>query len=162
MTDLSSFDTTKLADDGAVMVLCDPIDGRELTDEESGEAVTLTLIGQDAKEYQREVHKATNKRLNKRVTKGRIKLSAEEIEGDSLELLIKCTKSWAHITVDGESLEFAQKNVRMLYERFPWIREQVDEFTTDRSNFLGNSSTNSSTSPSVSSKSKGQVAAVQQ
>ncbi len=158
MTDLSSFDTTKLADEGAVMELCDPIDGRRLIDEKSGDPVTITLIGQDAKQYQREVHKATNKRLNKRITKGRIKLSAEEIEGDSLDLLIKCTKSWTYINVDGEMLEFSQKNVRMLYERFPWIKEQVDEFTTDRSNFLGNSSTNSSTSPSESSKSSDQVA----
>lgn len=151
--DLSSLDTSAQASKGATLELRDPMTDSVLRDEDSGEAVTLTLIGSDAKSYQQAAHKSLNRRLNKKITKaGRLKLSAEELEDDAFALLLISTTGWSHVIVDGNELQFSEINARMVYERFPWIREQADEFINDRMNFLGNSSTASTSMPKSSSR----------
>lgn len=138
--DLSSLDTTVAAEEGAELQLRNPVDDSVLRDEKTQDPVSITLVGTDAKEYMKITHAIQNRRLGKRLGKGgRAKLTAEELEADGLELLVASTKSWKHIVVDGQELPCNEKNVRMLYQRFPWIKEQVDEFIADRSNFLGES-----------------------
>jgi hypothetical protein len=60
----------------------------------------------------------------------------EEIEANGLELLAKCTKSWIGVVIDSKEIEFSYDNVLMIYERFPWIKEQVDQAIGDRANFI--------------------------
>ena len=136
--DLSSLDTVSASAEGACLELRNPVNDAVLRDEKSGEPVTITLVGTDSKDYMKITHEIQNRRLGKRLGKGgRMKTTAEEIEADALELLVASTKSWKHIVVDGAELSFSQANARMLFQRFPWIKEQVDEFIADRSNFLG-------------------------
>jgi hypothetical protein len=40
------------------------------------------------------------------------------------------------ITMDKKELEFSVDNAIALYERFPWIKEQVDIAIGDRANFI--------------------------
>lgn len=136
--DLSSLDSTVAAEEGAELQLRSPVDDSILRDEKTKDPVTITLFGTDSKEYMKVTHSIQNRRLGKRLGKGgRAKLTAEEFEVEALELLVASTKAWKHIVVDGQELDCSEKNVRMVYQRFPWIREQVDEFIADRSNFLG-------------------------
>ena len=60
----------------------------------------------------------------------------EEVEQDGLELLAKCTRSWSGVVIDGKDVEFSHSNALMVYERFPWIKEQVDTAIGDRANFI--------------------------
>jgi hypothetical protein len=136
--DLSKLDTTVAAEEGAELQLRNPIDDSVLRDEKSGDPVVIMVVGTDSKEYMRVTHAIQNRRLGKRLGKGsRPKMTAEELEADALELLVASTKGWKHIVVDGAELAYSEKNVRTLYQRFPWIKEQVDEFIADRTNFLG-------------------------
>ena len=136
--DLSSLDTVSASAEGASLELRNPVSDAVLRDEKSGEPVTITLVGTDSRDYMKITHDIQNRRLGKRLGKGgRLKTTAEEIDADALELLVASTKSWQHIIVDGAELSFSAANARMLYTRFPWIKEQVDEFIADRSNFLG-------------------------
>lgn len=137
--DLTQLDTTKKSNDGAQLQLRSPRDGEVLIDESTGSPVSITLLGPDSKRYLDASHEATNRRLTKRLRSARAKITAEEVAGDQLELLVACTTGWSGIQVDGAYLKFSEDEARKLYKRFPWIRDQAQEFIDERSNFLGES-----------------------
>jgi hypothetical protein len=112
--DLSQFNTQEKSEKGAKLHLAGP-DGTLLYDEES------------------------KKRLKKQLgRRNQLHLTAEEMDNETLDILVKCTLSWEHIVVSAARPPCTAENVRNLYRTYPWIREQVDEFIGDRSNFLGN------------------------
>ena len=124
--DLAALDVTSAAEKGAVLQLTHPVSGVELD-------ISIRLAGMDSEQYQKAQRAAVNKRVNKR---RRTPLDPEELAEESYTLLAKVTLGWEGIVLDGELIPFSQENARMIYKRFPWIREQVDQFTTDRGNFL--------------------------
>ncbi len=127
---------------GVAMKVRHPISGAVLLQDKNGDEeqkpVTLTLRGVDAPEFQNERKSIMQRRLNASVGKGKVKVSADEIENDALDLLIKCTVEWDGIIYQEKSLQCNPANVRMIYTQLPWLREQADAFTEDRANFLGN------------------------
>ncbi len=135
--DLSKFNTKDLSDKGAVMVVEDPTTGKDLLTDDD-EPVTITLLGKDSKVYRELSHKRTNQQLEQAVRSKKAKVSAEEMEGDALDILAACTTGWSHIEDEGESLECSRINARKMYEKYPWLKEQADSFILDRSNYLGN------------------------
>jgi hypothetical protein len=136
LSDLSEFDSVKGAQEGAVMEVRNPISGGKLLD--GDKPVTITLAGKDSDKF-RTVHaEILSRRLTKVGISGRVKINAGELQDESMELLSACTLSWSGIVVDKQSLECTPANAVKVYTRFPWLREQVDEFIGDRSNFLGN------------------------
>jgi hypothetical protein len=65
----------------------------------------------------------------------------ESVEADGIQLLATVTKSWRQgekqtLTVEGKELPCTKDNAVILYERFPWIKEQVDTAVGDRANFI--------------------------
>lgn len=139
--DLNKFDTTAGAAQGAFLHLESP-DGELLYVEDGGEkkAVGFMCIGSDAPAFQKAQHKLQDRRTdNMRIKGGKIKgLSAAQSEADATALLAMTITEYVNLPqVDGEVLTCSRENSEMLLERFPWMREQVDEFTSDRSNFLG-------------------------
>lgn len=150
--DLTSFDTTKQADTGSDLELTLP-NGQLILDEQTKKPWTIRLLGVDSRKYQDAQHRLANKRMSRRAkARGRVAVSSEELEADQLELLVEVTVGWEHIQFNGP-FAFTKDNVRTLYQQFPWIREQAEEFVADRSNFLGESSRASKNSPSVGSSS---------
>ena len=133
--DLSALDTKAVANQGAQLHLKGP-DGTPLFQGEGDQKkpITLTLIGKDSDEFQM----ASNALANRRIQDAQRKKTAliEEIERDAIRVLASCTKAWDGIVLDGEELAHSFENVVKLYTRFPWIREQVDEFIAERANFL--------------------------
>jgi hypothetical protein len=138
--DLQKLNSVDACEKGAVLSIVDPRDEETiLTDDATKEPITITVIGRDSKLYQEQQHKAVDKRINRRIAKGKKeKLSSAELEDDTLETLVKCTRAWSHIAYGGKELECTPENVRMIYTNVPWLREQVNEFIGDRANFLGN------------------------
>jgi hypothetical protein len=143
MTDLSRFDTIKASEVGATMEVLDPTDEGEtkvLMDEESNEPWTITFSGPDSKAFNKARIKAANARLKKSMNRrsGKVDLNIEDVEYDAVELAVKSTISWKHITLDGEKIECTEDNVRTIYNRFPWLYKQADAFINNVKNFLGN------------------------
>ena len=128
--DLSGFD---LVDEsvGSFMELVNPANGEVIYDNDN--PVGIYLNGRDSDAYRKAQREVTNRRLSKR---GGGSITAERIEAEATEVLVKCTVSWQHIVVDGKELECTPSNVKKIYDRFPWIKEQVDTFIADRANFL--------------------------
>lgn len=135
--DFSKLDTTKHADEGAELELLSPIDDTVLRDEKTGEAVTIKVIGTDSKDYTKVYQKIQDRRIQKRFKKGKTTITAAEMQEEAMDMLVACTKGWKHIEIEGKELAFSEDNARMLYTKFPWVREQVDAFVSDRANFLG-------------------------
>lgn len=95
-----------------------------------------------ARKHQRII---TNRRLAMR---GRGKLTAGEIESESIELLVVLTAGWGSIAKDGTKTpdpDFSEQAARELYSnpRNAELRGQVDEFAADRGNFSPALSSNS-------------------
>jgi len=133
--DLSSIDTVKGSNEGFDVQIYHPGTMVDL-------GIVINVLGKDSDEFQK-ISRAQNKRFMAKMTKGGFRASnftraPEEIERDSIELLAKCTKSWSGVVIEGKEIEFNYDNAVMVYERFPWLKEQVDIAIGDRANFIKN------------------------
>jgi len=129
--DLGSIDTVKGSNEGFDVQIYHPGTNEDL-------GITIKVLGKDSDEFQK-VSRAQSKKRMAKMTKGgfrNVSLSPEEIEQDGLDLLAACTKSWSGVVVDGKTLECNKENAIALYERFPWIKEQIDVAMGDRANFI--------------------------
>lgn len=117
------------SDDGAKMVVTHPGTG-EPTD------ATISLAGMDSKAW-----RGASKELQTRMlmTKS-ARNAAASVLGDSdenvAELLAAVTMSWENIKLDGMILECSKPIAKNLYVRYPWLREQVNQFVGNRANFF--------------------------
>ena len=132
-TDIDLFELSATSDEGELMQVCNPATGEPLFDDEKV-AVGMSLVGRDSKEYRNAQRAVTNRRLS---NKSGTTLTAERLESEANEVLAKCVKSWSGIVFEGEAINCDYQNAKMIFDRVPWIKEQVDEFVADRSNFLG-------------------------
>lgn len=136
MRDLTALDLTKNGVQTATLRLEHPVTGEELTlvSPTTGEEipVTITLAGMDSETFRHAQNAIANRRINGR----RKKISVEELNRESIEILARCTLGWQGIVMDGQELSSDVENAVKVYTRFPWIKEQVDAFTSDRANYL--------------------------
>ena len=139
--DLAKFDTVKASETGAFMHL--EWDGKKLyTEEEPKEAVGLWLRGPDSKAARAAERKLSDDKTRRvKVGRGnRVKdfMGAEESAERETEVAAAYVIRFQNIVVDGVSWDGqeATKTVE-LFQRFPWIQRQVEEFTSDEANILG-------------------------
>jgi hypothetical protein len=85
---------------------------------------------------------AIYRRLKAGGRRGGAVLTAEDLDSDSLETLAACTLGWSGFVLNGQEPECTPENARRLYEQMPWLREQAQEFISERSNFLKSSPAN--------------------
>lgn len=132
--DLAQFDTSAIAEDGIDLQLKHPVTGIPLTqDDEAETPITIRIAGADSARFR----KAERANRDRRLKAGfRRTPTAAELDAEGLELLASCTLGWSGLVLDGAPLEFTAANVRMLYKRLLWVREQVDVAMGDRSLFF--------------------------
>lgn len=127
--DISAIDPVSLANEGAVLELRDVSGGALL--QSDGSPVTLTLLGADSDVYVKASNALTNRALRNR---GRQNITAESALTDQISLLAKATTGWSGIGIGEEITAFSEDNAKRLY-RVAFIREQAQEFISDRGNF---------------------------
>ena len=123
--DLAKLDTAKVAEEGAELRVAHPTTGEDL-------GITITLIGTDSKTF-RDISKSRATASLKKKTR---EIDLDQNESDAVDLLAKCTKGWSGITENGKEVAFSYDNAVQLYTKYLWLREQIDRFMADRSNFL--------------------------
>ncbi len=117
------------------LVLVHPKTRQPLRDKDGKEAYIehYSSDSEIARKHQRAIQR---RRLAMR---GRAKITPEELEAESVDILAALTASWYLVDLKGDKLDipFSQETARRLYSSpaIPWIREQVDESTADRANF---------------------------
>ena len=95
--------------------------------------VWFTLLSRDAPEVQAVARKITDKRLASMRGRRDAKLTASDIETESLGLLVACITGWEGL----EDLEYSPANAETLLREHAWIRRQIDEAIGDESLFFG-------------------------
>lgn len=123
---------TKLMNETAEMVVNDPDTG-------SATDVVMTLAG---------LHSETCRKANGVIQARRRRLrvtyvSPEQAEADALEMLVACTLDWKNFQWEGAEFPYSKENTKVVYQRLPWLRGQVDAFIGDNHFFLVVSSSNS-------------------
>lgn len=131
--DLANLDTTTASETGAVMEVRHPVTG-EVLRHDDGSAQTITLIGKDSDRFLKLARIQSDKRIQATVRSRQPALTAS-VEKDDIELLVNATLDW-NIVMGGQKPKAEAKNYREAYSKFRWLREQVDEFVGNRSNFL--------------------------
>lgn len=128
--DLSDFQAT---DTSARMVISHPVTGAPLTNDEKESAIWV--YSQDSEVYKTYLRKQQNRRLS---DKNRTKITAEELEAQALEGLVIVTDRFENVKFKGEVLDgkVSGAKIRDLYSTVPAVREQVDAFFADRTNYL--------------------------
>ncbi len=131
MADLANLDTAKASEGGATLELRHPVTDEPLCHDD-GKPMTIVIAGYDSPRWR----KANRAQLDARVAAGRkAKITAEDMERAGVDLLVAATLKW-DITLDGKRPECNPANVRDAYNRFIWLREQVDNFAANRGNFI--------------------------
>ena len=120
-----SFDFTKLdfatkAEEGAVMQVKNPLTGEAL-------GATITLIGTDSKAF-RDLAKQRATAALKRTKEERENYDSDD---EMSVMLSKCTLAWSGVEEGVEAVEFSQENALMMYRKYRWLRDQVDQFIGD-------------------------------
>jgi hypothetical protein len=103
----------------------------------AGKEAFISVVSLDSPEVQKVQKAALNKRLKMR---GRVTMTADELEAERAEALVAATKDWYLVGLDGSPLNapLNDTTARTIYSdlRFSWIKEQVSEALDDRATFL--------------------------
>ena len=132
--DLSTLDTSALANEGAALHLNGPT-GQPLYEDDGVTPVTITLLGEDSDVVTKANNEAANRFLRSTMDASQ-QITAETSKANEIKKFAAATVAWSGIVVDGEVLTCNAANAAALYRRFPWIADQVRVFISDRANFL--------------------------
>lgn len=135
MFDLKELDLTAQASAGRMLTLRHPVTKAVLQDTD-GAPVTITAMGTDSATYRQRVQERID-RLRADEVKHR---TSAEYDADSLDDLVMMTVTWSGVGLDGKALPCTHANIRAVYTRFRWVREQVERFVGSREDFFGASS----------------------
>lgn len=127
--DLNKLDLTKSSNEGIWYALKHPVTNDELP-------MKIKVIGKDSDKFiklSEDFRRSTleDMKVNK-TSEQRIQVAKEY--GDNI--LIACTLEWQGIELDGKKLDCTPDNVKLVYQRFGWIKEQIDTAIADRALFI--------------------------
>lgn len=103
----------------------------EINHPTKGKVATFTVLSRDSAVMQKAGLESSTKRMAKLQRGGRLKITAEEIQEEALDMLTTATIGWkwAKEYADDPKLEFSSANVRAIYANpgYAFIRKAVDE-----------------------------------
>jgi hypothetical protein len=124
-------DTRAAANEGAWLTLVNPR-GEDLMN--NGKPVRIKVLGKDSDAWEAVDNQQTNRRLQ---AGNRLKFTAEGFKADLWRKLAAITVEWEGVVLPGQTeTPCTRENAGTLYKLFPDVRDQVDEFISDRANFL--------------------------
>lgn len=127
--DLQKLDSVKGCNDGAECPILDP-----RTQLPTG--IVITVYGPDSDLVQRLRREQSERAFAAMRGNRRRRLDQEAIEKEGLEFLARITKSWTGVEEGTTPIECNFDNAYSIYRRYPWLRQQVDDFAGDRTHFM--------------------------
>lgn len=113
-----------------------PVTGDVLTNSDES-PMTVTMYLPHSKQYKEVRHAQTNKRIQESQKKSKKTITAEEIEAETIDLLVKTTVGW-NITYNDEMPQFSTELAKEVYEKASWIADQLYEGVGDAEVFTKN------------------------
>lgn len=129
--DFSTIDLAAAADRGADCHIDHPVTDEPLYTED-GAPITIRVLGADSREFRAAITAAAERNAGKK------RMSLDAADAGAIDLLAKLVTGWKGIQWEGKPLDCTPENVRMFLTKFPPIRQQIDLFIADRSNFFKN------------------------
>ena len=126
--DLAKLDLTEHANNGATLEVLHPISGEILLDKNKN-PVTIELLGSDSTQMRNAMSSRAKKQMSS-------KKQAQITTIDDAELLAAVVKNWSGIEENGTELACTPENVMHILTKYSWLRLQVDQFVSERSNFF--------------------------
>jgi hypothetical protein len=124
--DLTRFDQiTKNQNSGIEVEIMGP-DGKPA-------GITIRVSGPDSERQKKALQKLQDERLESQDIKP---LTAEQIANRSLRGLALSVMSWSKFKLDDVEYHYSEENATKLFNRFPWIKEQVEAKAGSRAAFL--------------------------
>lgn len=131
--DMAAFDTIKAAERGSVMEVRKPDKSGDVFRHADGRPFTITVLGKDSETFKSAARAQSDRRIAQNMRTRQPVLTAV-IERDDIELLVAVTVDW-DIILDGKKPPANSKEYRAAFTRYPWLKEQLDEWVGLRSNF---------------------------
>ena len=129
--DLAGLDFSEKSENFADMIVIHPVTQEEMTGPD-GEFVTITLLGMESAVAKRMTKARAQKQLNARKNK----IDIDEARAFTTSLQAKLIVKSHGLMENGQELDMTDSSVAVdVLTRFSWLREQIDEFVTDRGNF---------------------------
>lgn len=130
--DLANLDFGKNPEITAVMTVIHPITGEEMFQEDGVTPVTITLLGMESSVAKRITKARAQKQLNKRNQK----VDLDEAREFTISLQAKLITASQGLKENSQDLDLTDQATAIdVLTRYNWLREQIDEFITDRANF---------------------------
>lgn len=120
--DIANFIPTK---DTVVIELKNPSTGEVMTNPD-GKPMAVTMYLPHSKVYKDVRHEQTNRRIARSQQKKKQTVTAQEIEAETIELLVETTAGW-DITYKDEKPAFTKDLAREIYNVAPFITDQIFE-----------------------------------
>lgn len=139
--DLSNLALASSAEEGAALHLKHPVTGEPLFCDD-GKPMSITVVGMDSDRFRKAERSIANQRLRQAQRRRSSTMSMEDIEKETVRAFAACTLDWS-LQMGGKPLPFSTDEAVKLYGNpdYGWIREQLDDFMSDRANFSKASST---------------------
>jgi len=131
LLDLSRFDAMQAAQEAGL-----DVDVKDPTGKKIG--FTIKVAGPDSARQRKAIEKLAAERM---ASDDPTPLTAQELYDRQTKGLASSTISWSPFKVDGALLECTEENAYAIYNRFPFIRDQVAERAGRRSAFFTSSNT---------------------
>ncbi len=129
--DLAGLDFSEKSENFADMIVIHPVTQEEMIGPD-GEFVTITLLGMESAVAKRMTKARAQKQLNARKNK----IDIDEARAFTTSLQAKLIVKSHGLMENGQELDMTNPKVAVdVLTRFSWLREQIDEFVTDRGNF---------------------------
>lgn len=113
----------------ATLHLTHPITGDELFHNDI--PMTITMYGAES-----EIAKKTMKQRAQKQLNSRAKQNIDETIEFNTNFLAKMMTGFTGMFENDEEIQFSREEAYKLLKKYPWIREQADQFIAERSNFI--------------------------
>lgn len=121
--DLNQLFTLDLSDKGVDMEILHPSTGAVITSDD-GKPWVITVAGTDSDLF-RNGRNAIQRRRG-----------ADNSGDGAAELFANVVVGWKNLVLNKEPLKYSKDAAKKLLTDFPWLRDQVAAFASDRGNFL--------------------------
>src|SRR5262245_41152977 len=129
LDDLARFDAMQTAQEAGLDVEIKGTDNKKL-------GFTIRVAGPDSTRQRKAIEKMAQERMD---ADDPTPLTPQELYDRQTRALAVSTISWTPFKLDGAIYELSEENAYKLYNRFPFIRDQVAERAGRRSAFFGSS-----------------------
>lgn len=126
--DLNEIKIAEKSEEGEILTILHPVTYEE-TD------IKIKLSGTDSARYRNKIKQIAEREKGKKKNNG---IDIDAIDKRGSEILASCTLDWKGIQRGGVDVPFTYENAVELYSdpNLRWLREQVDEFMSNRANFF--------------------------